>query len=105
MLKKDSTHLFTSILQFGFKEKLVPCTANEIVTETIHYYQTRSGRALALDATNAFDRVEYSQLFRVLLNVVLTHYIQYCVFKGMLMNLFVGNVIIHTLIILMCQMA
>ena len=69
MLNKESTHLSTSNLQFGFKEKLSSSTATAIVTETIDYYQTRSGRvyALALDATKAFDRVEYSKLFRVLL--------------------------------------
>ena len=69
MLKRESSNLSTSHLQFGFKEKLSSSMATAIVTETIDYYQAKGGSvyALALDATKAFDRVEYCELFRVLM--------------------------------------
>ena len=70
MLHRERHHLCTSNLQFGFKESLSSSTATAIVTETIDYYQSKGGTvyALALDATKAFDRVEYSQLFNMLLS-------------------------------------
>lgn len=69
MLYREQNNLSTSNMQFGFKEQLSSSTATAIVTETIDYYQDRGGAvyALALDATKAFDRVEYCQLFKMLL--------------------------------------
>ena len=61
--------LQTSELQFGFKKKLSSNVAATIVKETIDYYQNRGGRVycLALDASKAFDRVSFSQLFKCML--------------------------------------
>ena len=61
MLKRESVSLATSDLQFGFKPKLSATMATTVVMETIDYYKNNGGRAyaLALDATKAFDRVEF----------------------------------------------
>ena len=69
ILKKEAMSLQTSELQFGFKKKLSSNVAATIVKETIDYYQNRGGRVycLALDASKAFDRVSFSQLFKCML--------------------------------------
>ena len=69
MLKRESSSLSTSNTQFGFKEKLSASLATSLVTETVDYYNARGGRVygLALDATKAFDRVEFDKLFNILL--------------------------------------
>jgi hypothetical protein len=69
MLHRERHNLCTSNMQFGFKESLSSSTATAVVTETVDYYQNNGGvvYALALDATKAFDRVEYSQLFKMLM--------------------------------------
>ena len=69
MLCKDEQCLQTSELQFGFKEGVSAASAAAIVHETLDYYINGKGSVyvLALDATKAFDRVEYSKLFKLLL--------------------------------------
>ena len=59
-----------SELQFGFKRGLSSNVAATIVKETIDYYRNRGGNVycLALDASKAFDRVSFTQLFKCLLN-------------------------------------
>ena len=68
ILKKEYKSLETSELQFGFKKGLSANVAASIVQETIDYYSNRGGRVycLALDASKAFDRVAFSQLFKCL---------------------------------------
>ena len=68
ILKKECEALQTSELQFGFKKGLSANVAASIVQETIDYYSNRGGRVycLALDASKAFDRVSFSQLFKCL---------------------------------------
>jgi hypothetical protein len=58
---REKDNLVTSNVQFGFKPKLSAAQATAVVTETIDYYIDRGGSvyALALDASKAFDRVEY----------------------------------------------
>ena len=69
IFEKEKNALVTSDLQFGFKPKLSSSLATAVVTETIDYYLDRGGcvYALALDASKAFDRVEYVTLFKHLI--------------------------------------
>jgi hypothetical protein len=68
MLKREKDVLSTSFSQFGFKEYISANMATAVVTETIDYYQNNGGNVfvLALDATKAFDRVNFNKLFSVL---------------------------------------
>ena len=68
MLDKEGTSLQTSELQFGFKEGMSTDFATAVISETIDYYTNRSGDVymLALDATKAFDRVDFTKLFGIL---------------------------------------
>ena len=70
ILKNENVSLQTSELQFGFKKALSANVAASIVKETVDYYLNRGGRVycLALDASKAFDRVSFSQLFNCLLS-------------------------------------
>ena len=67
---KYSNAFITSDQQFGFKQKqhsTIQCTF--AVNEIINYYN-RNGtdvKAILLDASKAFDRVQYVKLFRLLL--------------------------------------
>ncbi len=55
-------------MQFGFKDKHSASLATFVVLETVDYYCSNGGvgYGLALDATKAFDRVKYDQLFNLL---------------------------------------
>ena len=68
MLKREKNTLNTSNSQFGFKEALSANMATSVVTETTDYYLNNGGNVyiLALDATKAFDRVDFNKLFMVL---------------------------------------
>ena len=70
ILLKEQHRLVTSDLQFGFKEKLSATLATAVVTETVDYYLNNEGSVygLALDATKAFDRVQYEKLFSMLID-------------------------------------
>ena len=67
---REKKTLVTSNLQFGFKPKLSASHATAVVTETVDYYLDRGGSVytLALDASKAFDRVEYVKLFQHLID-------------------------------------
>ena len=69
ILKKEEKTLSTSDLQFGFKRNLSSNAAASIVRETIDYYLNKKGTvySLALDASKAFDRVNFCKLFEILL--------------------------------------
>jgi hypothetical protein len=69
MMSREADTLHTSDAQFGFKEGHSANMAASIVTETVDYYHSRGGTvyALALDASKAFDRVEFYKLFMVLI--------------------------------------
>ena len=69
LLQKELVKLRTSELQFGFKDKHSTTLANAVVNETIEYYVNNGGEVfmLALDASKAFDRVNFVKLFEILL--------------------------------------
>ena len=69
IMNKHSSIFRTSDNQFGFKEKLSTNMCTFAVNETISYY-TKDGSkvyALFLDASKAFDRLNYVKLFNKLL--------------------------------------
>ena len=66
----QQAHVFnTSELQFGFKEKSSTTQCTFLVNETISYYVNNGTPvyALLLDASKAFDRVNYILLFKKLI--------------------------------------
>ena len=66
---KQIDALKTSNLQFGFKTKSSTTMCTFAVLETVEYYKKNGSNvhALLLDASNAFDRVNYIKLFEKLL--------------------------------------
>ena len=69
IIKQQSDALNTSELQFGFKEKSSTSMCTFMVLETIEYYRSKGSNVhvLLLDASKAFDRVNYIKLFDKLL--------------------------------------
>ena len=65
ILDKQKDALETSELQFGYKEKLSTTMCSFMVLETIEYYKSKGSNVhvLLLDASKAFDRVDYIKLF------------------------------------------
>ena len=69
ILLKYSNAFITSDRQFGFKQKHSTIQYTFAVNEIINHYN-RNGtdvKAILLDASKAFDRVQYVTLFRLLL--------------------------------------
>ena len=66
---RQTNALKTSDLQFGFKEKSSTTMCTFAVMETIEYYKKNGSNVhvLLLDASKAFDRVNYIKLFKKLL--------------------------------------
>jgi len=60
--------LCTSELQFGFKKKHLTSTCTMVLKETLSYYSVDGGNTFCtlLDATKAFDSIDYCKLFREL---------------------------------------
>jgi hypothetical protein len=60
--------LSTSELQFGFKKGRFTGMCTMLVKEAISYYRNNSSPVFCtlLDATKAFDRVNYNKLFKLL---------------------------------------
>jgi hypothetical protein len=88
ILNKQRHKLYTSELQFGFKESHSAAMATTVVTETIDYYLNNNGivHGLALDATKAFDRVHYIKLFNMILSRKCNIF-----FVRMLLNMYVNQ--------------
>ena len=69
ILNKQAEKLKTSDMQFGFKAKSSTTMCTFMAMETIEYYKSNGSNvhALLLDASKAFDRVDYIKLFEKLL--------------------------------------
>jgi hypothetical protein len=70
VLNRYDSLLASSNLQFGFKAGHSTSMCTMILKETLKYYRGNNGTVYCtmLDATKAFDRVEYCKLVRLLLN-------------------------------------
>ena len=69
ILEKEHTALCTSELQFGFKSGTSTTHCTNVLMETVNHYNFNKTNVfvLMLDATKAFDRVNYCKLFNELL--------------------------------------
>ena len=65
IINKQSKHLDTSDLQFGFKQNSSTVQCSFVVKESIDYYCLSEGNVYAtvLDASKAFDRLNFDNLF------------------------------------------
>ena len=70
VMKEQYASLITDDLQFGFKENSSTIICTQFLIETIEYYNSNNTDCfmLLLDASKAFDRIEYSTLFNNLRN-------------------------------------
>ena len=70
IMDKESQHLLTSKLQFGFKRGVSTSLCTCLVQETVSYYVSNNTNVygLLLDASKAFDRVNIIKLFKVMLS-------------------------------------
>ena len=68
ILEEQYNSLSTDILQFGFKKKSSTVLCTSLLLETVEYYNENNTNCylLLLDASKAFDRVEYVKLFTIL---------------------------------------
>ena len=69
IMNREMNQLCTSELQFGFKEGLSTTMCTCMVQETVSYFVHEKSNVygLLLDASKAFDRVNYVKLFRIML--------------------------------------
>ena len=76
-LSKHRTTLLSHEMQFGFKSKHSTTQCSFVLQEVIDYYTDLQSPMLLLflDASKAFDRVNYVKLFRLLLQRGLCHYV------------------------------
>ena len=88
-MNKYSDSLCSSDLQFGFKAGHSTSMCSMILKEALAYYVVDGGSAFCtfLDATKAFDRVDYCKRFRKLLKLNLP-----CIYIRFLVNLCTNNV-------------
>jgi len=88
ILNRYVDNLSTSQLQFGFKAGRSTNMCTLLVKETISYYTNNSSSVYCclLDATKAFDRVNYSKLFGILIDRKLPS-----VFVRFLLNMYTGH--------------
>ena len=64
ILTKESSSLYSSQLQFGFKKGIstTQCTGSMLETNNYYNFRKSSVYVLMLDASKAFDRVNYCKL-------------------------------------------
>ncbi|CAL4101476.1 unnamed protein product, partial [Meganyctiphanes norvegica] len=70
ILNMESDNLITNELQFSFKAGTSTTMCTTMIRETISYFVHKGSSVygLVLDATKAFDRINYCKLFRILLD-------------------------------------
>lgn len=70
LINELENRLATSSYQFAYKSGLSTSLCSFLMAETIQYYRSRGSNVymLSLDATKAFDRVQYSKLFKLLIS-------------------------------------
>lgn len=70
LLHSHSHVLMSSDLQFGFKAHHSTMTCNFVLQEVVQHYVTNGSKVfcLSLDASKAFDRVQYIKLFKLLMS-------------------------------------
>jgi len=90
ILDKFQNKLCTSELQFGFKRRSSTHMCTMVLKETIAYYKSNKSSVFCsfLDATKAFDRIQYCKLFRLLVKRGLPA----CIVR-ILINLYTGNMV------------
>jgi hypothetical protein len=90
MLYKEQDNLATSDLQFGFKDKHSTGMANAVVGETLDYYVNKGGEVymLSLDASKAFDKVNFVKLFEIMLQRNLNP-----LYTRLLVNMYINQLI------------
>ena len=88
VLCRYSEYLESCELQFGFKPKRSTAMCSMILKEAISYYShnNNSVYCVFLDATKAFDRVNYCKLFRLLLKRNMPPHV-----VRVLMNMYTGQ--------------
>ena len=72
VLSKFSDKRHTSDLQFGFKTRSSTNSCTFVLKESLAYYVSHDSAVYCtfLDATKAFDRINYCKLFRILVKDV-----------------------------------
>ena len=70
VLSRYGDRLCSSDLEFGFKAKRSSNMCTMVLKEAIDYYVNNGSSVFCtlLDATKAFDRVEYVKMFKLLLD-------------------------------------
>ena len=68
IMNREQDHLITNDLQFGFKKDMSTTQCTAMVVETVSYFNHDGSNVygLFLDASKAFDRVNYVKLFTLL---------------------------------------
>lgn len=68
IFEEQYKHLATDVLQFGYKRNSSTILCTTLMLDTIKYYRENNSDCylLLLDASKAFDRVEYVKLFNLL---------------------------------------
>ena len=87
ILNRYSDKLVTSNNQFGFKPKCSTTICTMLVKETLNYYHTNGSDVycVLLDATKAFDRVNFRKLLEKLIHIQLP-----IITIRLLLNLYTG---------------
>ena len=90
IIMKQSDLLITDKLQFGFKEGVSTTLCTAMMLETAAWYNNKNTNvyALFLDATKAFDRINYCTLFKKLINRNVS-----CIYLRFLLNMYTKQLI------------